>query len=753
MATWFLVLSLTAANATVRPVSNPAWVPASVSGFDLLAANATASCRWHYCDESDNNATSTECRCDVDCWQRRDCCLDFWRRWQAGDSILDALSDGARFALWSEQGGATCQTFLASYGLPREYAHYMAVSTCPVSSAAPCAPPKAGQVPDRLLHVPVYSRTTGVTYGNLCYAACHRDAANVHFWNTTLRCPKTSAPESAAEASGDKRCHAELRPPTDVGPLAVPCREARPKVKSTCDPTWRAPNDAILTLCHIVRAQIIVDGRAYSNIYCALCNGADPSSAQCLPLLGMCPRPPCLPKSVSTMQTKSFAVLFDTNFQSKGRILGVERLCPTPDQLYDPFRAQCRHVFCSAGRDYRDGQCVGQPAASRSRSQHLDLDCPKMQLDVNDSSIDDNGTLTVAGTRFASGSYERVNGSVVVCADLGRNYVSKFPGAAFEWLTVVGSALSLVSLGLKMAIFVLLPETRNFPDRVVFSLCASLFVAQLLFTVAVTDTSQYGPCAAVAVVTHYAFLATFCWMTALAFDVWHAFASVEARPARARSDGAKYLRYSLCAWSAPLVVVSVASVCEWGPLPLPAMSPLRPYYGQALCWISSRPALLVYFVAPVSLLLLANLVFFGFTSWNICASSRQTSLAQKSAPAHRAHHLHFCLYFKLGVILGLTWISGFVAAYADQPPFWYLFVALNTLQGVYILLAFTSHRKVKRCLERHLQRRNYYGRGRGAHHVPYANGHQPLQRSSTQSTSVSTGSTQRTSVFSTMSAA
>ena len=44
--------------------------------------------------------------------------------------------------------------------------------------------------------------------------------------------------------------------------------------------------------------------------------------------------------------------------------------------------------------------------------------------------------------------------------------------------------------------------------------------------------------------------------------------------------------------------------------------------------------------------------------------------------------------------MGLTWITGLVAGFVDLQPMWYVFVALNTLQGLVIFLAFTCTRKV-----------------------------------------------------------
>ena len=55
----------------------------------------------------------------------------------------------------------------------------------------------------------------------------------------------------------------------------------------------------------------------------------------------------------------------------------------------------------------------------------------------------------------------------------------------------------------------------------------------------------------------------------------------------------------------------------------------------------------------------------------------------------------FCICFhRLAVIMGLTWITGLAAGFVDLEPVWYVFVGLNTLQGLFIFVAFTCNKKV-----------------------------------------------------------
>ena len=55
------------------------------------------------------------------------------------------------------------------------------------------------------------------------------------------------------------------------------------------------------------------------------------------------------------------------------------------------------------------------------------------------------------------------------------------------------------------------------------------------------------------------------------------------------------------------------------------------------------------------------------------------------------------------MVVGLTWITGFIIPYTGIPDLWYVFIILNSLQGPIIFLSFTWNRKV-----RHLWRHKIY---------------------------------------------
>jgi uncharacterized membrane protein AbrB (regulator of aidB expression) len=69
-----------------------------------------------------------------------------------------------------------------------------------------------------------------------------------------------------------------------------------------------------------------------------------------------------------------------------------------------------------------------------------------------------------------------------------------------------------------------------------------------------------------------------------------------------------------------------------------------------------------------------NLVFFVSSAFMICRTTVSSSI--KSTSTHRDYKL----FLRLAILMGLTWIAGFIADYLNLNAVWYIFVALNAFQ-------------------------------------------------------------------------
>ena len=99
----------------------------------------------------------------------------------------------------------------------------------------------------------------------------------------------------------------------------------------------------------------------------------------------------------------------------------------------------------------------------------------------------------------------------------------------------VGGALSILSLIILIAVYVLIKEFKKLPGKIVMSLACALLVFQVLFFLTGV-TGRPALCSAVAVVLHYFLLASFTWMNVLAVDMAFTFVSLGKSDNEQHSD-------------------------------------------------------------------------------------------------------------------------------------------------------------------------------------------------------------------------
>ncbi len=61
--------------------------------------------------------------------------------------------------------------------------------------------------------------------------------------------------------------------------------------------------------------------------------------------------------------------------------------------------------------------------------------------------------------------------------------------------------------------------------------------------------------------------------------------------------------------------------------------------------------------------------------------------------------------FQISVLMGFTWIFGYIATFTGVEALWYVFIILNSSQGFFVFLANTCNRRVYQCYKRALCRR------------------------------------------------
>lgn len=328
-----------------------------------------------------------------------------------------------------------------------------------------------------------------------------------------------------------------------------------------------------------------------------------------------------------------------------------------------------------------------EPTTEKSQT----LTCERFLLPADEFRMSANGTVVVEKYRrtYQAHEYERRDGGILVC--IIQPEADKF-SRLMGWVSLAGLGLSCLCLVGHLIAFLLVPDLRNLSGKNLASLCIVLLMAYATFILSVFGEPGKKECFILAAAMYYFFLSSFSWMNVMAFDIWRTLrlATSELRVS-AGGQHRKFFVYSVYGWLLPAAALAALVTLD---LVRPEGMPSQyfPTLGERWCWFGQRKALLVFFAAPLTTIMLMNIVLFILSARIIAETTQSTAKMTSCSP----HQNQFKLYMRLALLMGLTWISGIVAGYLQLEPIWYVFVLLNTLQGVFIFLAFTCTRKVWR---------------------------------------------------------
>ncbi|XP_064631809.1 uncharacterized protein LOC135490322 [Lineus longissimus] len=299
------------------------------------------------------------------------------------------------------------------------------------------------------------------------------------------------------------------------------------------------------------------------------------------------------------------------------------------------------------------------------------------------------GGLVYLGTgEVLDTPYAIIGNQVYICIR-SRMTVLYYSSKVQTALTTAGVSLSLLFLAMTLITHIVHRPLRTLPGLMLMNLCATLFVAQLLFITAVGHISHKLACQIMAMIIHYLWLATFFWMNAIALNLTMTFAG-GTKSALSRNSRTKVLKYSAYAYGAPaVIVITCAFLDKLGNVPIG--------YGpgideEGVCWFTKEQGLIYAFILPVALLIGLNGILFIIT---IVAIVKAKKLGKKAkAGTCKGTKLEFVIYLKLSLLMGFTWIFGFVGTFTDNTVIWYLFIVFNTLQGVFIGVAFACNKRI-----------------------------------------------------------
>lgn len=559
---------------------------------------------------------------------------------------------------------------------------------------------------DFITDYPVTAKDTGHVYKNAYCAWCQGERRNVDYWKPIFQCrdsngrfPMAVRLEDASDRTllyrnerwyyADYNNHAlltcdfVLQPPNGTVLPLRPCVIGDAGLIDGCPAgTSHALAQTCASYTYTVFEHVVdIAGnsssrhstRVFRNVDCARCNNVTVDRLSCTP-----PPPPL-------QSTFGFSSLFAVRASN-------ERSEPcAPDELYDVLTFRCRNVI----RDELPDAC------------HTSVRFGPGEYDNRSMG---NGTVYVYAykkrVRYRNHNESFVNQTVDVCVEDAM--IQPRRQTYFSYLSYAGNAgsfASAVALAVHLALFSTGPEPKNLPEKNLASLAVSLllgYASYLAVALGAVSTGPAGiPCIVAALFMQYSFLAAFAWMFVMSADV---FLVLHASTKKLRVAGGKrnvrFAVYSAFAWLAPVSLVGLAAVLQLNPQWLSfvaALSTLRPNF-QYDCWFRNPQSLIALFVLPAGVTVVANYISFIGAVRLITTSGGAIGSTVDSAATFDRTRRNLKIYVRLSLMMGLAWLFGLIGTVTDNDVVWTLYTVFNSLQGVFILLAFDCNRKIARTL-------------------------------------------------------
>nr|QVK45887.1 G protein-coupled receptor [Proales similis] len=303
---------------------------------------------------------------------------------------------------------------------------------------------------------------------------------------------------------------------------------------------------------------------------------------------------------------------------------------------------------------------------------------------------------------------------------LAEDYSMLLPG----WLSFSATTVSLSAMILTLITYALFKELRNIPGWNIINLTVALTIAQGSFLAGSIFNHMPEVCFAIALLTHYGFLAAFFWMNVIAFDLFRNFRDKSSHVLLLMvTVRARLPKYALYAWLSPLVIVLISISIDLIFTQIAETSSFRPCYAGLLegcsnyvvlgdtnkigrsasfrntatqstpvvlanqsdedipahcfdtkqpdaisvsllstCWMQNGRATLTFFGLPIAIIIVVNALFYSFSVYNIRAKkNKHTKTLRRVSRMKLPGDEDIKFYIQMAFIMGFTWITGFIA--------------------------------------------------------------------------------------------
>ncbi|XP_072177359.1 adhesion G-protein coupled receptor G2-like [Diadema setosum] len=246
---------------------------------------------------------------------------------------------------------------------------------------------------------------------------------------------------------------------------------------------------------------------------------------------------------------------------------------------------------------------------------------------------------------------------------------------ALDLLGIIGCVISIVCLIITIVTYLSMKKLRSKqPLQILVNLCLALLGLYLVFVIGIDRRYPTVGCLIVGLLIHYFLLASMSWMAVEAVNMYLCFVKVFD------AHVSKFMQKAcLCAWGLPLLVCIIIAALDHSV-----------YLGdKTYCFVSPGPALYFGVLLLVAVLLLVNFVIFALVLKRLtCRKTVAAHKADQGATWRRVQNA-----VAITVLLGLTWIFGFLAIGGARFILNILFLLFNSLQGFFVFVMFCLRQK------------------------------------------------------------
>ncbi|KAM8796603.1 adhesion G protein-coupled receptor D2 [Eudromia elegans] len=256
-----------------------------------------------------------------------------------------------------------------------------------------------------------------------------------------------------------------------------------------------------------------------------------------------------------------------------------------------------------------------------------------------------------------------------------------------QTLTFIGCGVSFCALIVTFILFLVIGVPKSERATVHKNLIFALAAAEALLVFSELAKTNEVVCFVVTAFLHLFFMAAFSWMLVEGLLLWSKVVAVNM------SEDKRMKFYYVTGWGLPAVVVGVTLATSFDK-----------YVADKHCWLNVRADVIWAFVGPVLVILAVNaFVLFRVVVVTVSSARRRSKMLTPSSSLERQIGVQIWATAKpilvLLPVLGLTWLCGVLV---HLSIIWaYVFIVLNSLQGLYIFLVYAIYNsEVRNAIQR-----------------------------------------------------